>query len=770
MILNEKYYNALINKYSIRRDCDKMVCLSTSMILDNYRSRNVYFNFPKDYNLQKITNLLYQDLSKQIFLNHADLTDYSVGDRLKRIKEKGKNIYVITKIEWPTYTLHKENDENHTVIQGITYDNLKLNYIKIKHNINHNTFLKYSNFFKDINEYGFLPTHFTKKLVLIAGQTIWNGLENRSSIPSIYLPNTREGEQTIRKSIEGLEDCIAYITPKYEVCYEEIFKKNIAIDTILVCDTDLDSVPQIIQDQSKYHFKLIVLSNESNKQKPNNITLWNWQKEEIQLLEEKNSNKIEIACIEDEEFDCYMQHFEECMKYVSELEYPLKLKSYGYYLRLALNAIQEEQFDYLLMRLKSDKELEHNEGGYEDFGENNPKKALKNLISYLKVNNPKFKKLNEVISKTTKKTLYIVAREDVEYYRTNRNKNCQFITQKELKTFIKKNNTHKKTIIFNSFNGSKDFDFIYNLPNDVRLVLYRQEKDLYFRQLQNHKKQLEEELTSTDRFSICGIKYEPIVKDEVKISPTLEQIIERLDQRSNTAYDGYKSESDSILDDLEEEDITYKIFFTNGFETEIKSNETVFDEKGDLIKAYKLKPNYKISVYPKEQFAENLLQIAIEVEPEKFGKINEHSIYWQELLKLLDNTFSSRDLLYKKLKERGLKVLPATVDTYFGGKIKFPMYNSDLQAICAVAEEIMPESKILDEMFLQLKKSKQLYNSTMIALGRGVKQELRQFLKEKTVGEILQKKNFTEDTLRQFINKFMPLLTISKIEKIDNEQ
>jgi len=395
---------------------------------------------------------------------------------------------------------------------------------------------------------------------------------------------------------------------------------------------------------------------------------------------------------------------------------------------------------------------------------------LKNLISYLKVNNPKFKKLNEVISKTTKKTLYIVAREDVEYYRTNRNKNCQFITQKELKTFIKKNNTHKKTIIFNSFNGSKDFDFIYNLPNDVRLVLYRQEKDLYFRQLQNHKKQLEEELTSTDRFSICGIKYEPIVKDEVKISPTLEQIIERLDQRSNTAYDGYKSESDSILDDLEEEDITYKIFFTNGFETEIKSNETVFDEKGDLIKAYKLKPNYKIRVYPKEQFAENLLQIAIEVEPEKFGKINEHSIYWQELLKLLDNTFSSRDLLYKKLKERGLKVLPATVDTYFGGKIKFPMYNSDLQAICAVAEEIMPESKILDEMFLQLKKSKQLYNSTMIALGRGVKQELRQFLKEKTVGEILQKKNFTEDTLRQFINKFMPLLTISKIEKIDNEQ
>lgn len=76
---------------------------------------------------------------------------------------------------------------------------------------------------------------------------------------------------------------------------------------------------------------------------------------------------------------------------VSELEYPIKLKSYGYFLRLALNAVQEEQFDYLLMLLKSNKKLERNEGGYEDFGDNNPKEALKNLISHLKENNPKLK-------------------------------------------------------------------------------------------------------------------------------------------------------------------------------------------------------------------------------------------------------------------------------------------------------------------------------------------------------------------------------------------
>lgn len=131
-------------------------------------------------------------------------------------------------------------------------------------------------------------------------------------------------------------------------------------------------------------------------------------------------------------------------------------------------------------------------------------------------------------------------------------------------------------------------------------------------------------------------------------------------------------------------------------------------------------------------------------------------------MKALDIQYSNRETLYQKLKENGLRVLPVTVDSYFRGNRKFPMYNSDLKAILLLAnkEKLLPE----------IKKSKRLYNSTMIALGRGVKQELQQFLKDKTVGEILQKKNFTADALQQFINDFMPLLTISKIEELSDEQ
>ena len=199
---------------------------------------------------------------------------------------------------------------------------------------------------------------------------------------------------------------------------------------------------------------------------------------------------------------------------------------------------------------------------------------------------------------------------------------------------MKNSEANNKTIVFYSFNGSKDFDYIYNLPNYVQLILYQQEKEFYLRQLQAYKKQLETELTSRDRFALCDIKYEPIIEPEIKISPTLEQIIERLEQRSNTAYEGYKNESDSLLDDLEEE-INYKVTMSNGETWKMQSNETVFNHKGNLLKTYKLQENKKIRIYPKD-LAENLIEIAIAEEPEIFGKVEEHSVLWKNALKELE--------------------------------------------------------------------------------------------------------------------------------------
>ena len=763
MILDEKYYNDLTSKYAPTQKGHRADEITTAAITDTYTSQNMHFNFPRGYDLKVITNLLYENFSKQIFRNHAEITDYSIGDKLKNNNEKG--IYIITNIEnserKKCYFLAKENDTDKKTKRTIYgCDQLTLRFTRVKQSARNSTLSKFNDFFKETTSYGFLPVHFSKKLVLIAGQTMWSNLTNKNRIPSIYLPNTRESEQTRRKSIEALEDCIAYVTPKYDVCYEEVLEKNIAIDIIAVCDVDLGSLPQIIQDQAKFKFKLIVLSSESDTPKLNNTVLWNWQKEEIELLGSQTNSNIVVDCIEDKNLDNLIRHFEECMQYVSSFEIPIKLKSYGCFLRCALNALQADQFDYLLMRLERDKTLEQNEGGYEDFTDKNPKEALKNLISYLQEQKLKNVKLHKTIRTAAKNTFIVADREDADFLKITRNNKCVVITNTELKKLVKNDETYTKNIVFYSFNGSKDFDFIYNLQSNVKLVLYNQEKELYYQQLQYHKKQLEEELISNNRISICGIKYEPILESEIKIIPTLEKIIEQLEQRSNTAYEGYKNESDSLLDDLEEQ-ITYRITLSNGSVIELESNERVFDVKGNLIRACNLQENKDIRIYPKD-LAENLIEVAIAEDPKVFGKIEEHSALWKNALKSLDIEYNNRETLYILLKRKGLRVLPVTVDAYFKGHRKFPMYNSDLKAILILSDKITAFSDLI--------KSKRLYNSTTIALGRGVKQELKQFLQENTLGDILSRKNFTKDTLTKFIDEKMPLLTVAKIKEVDDEE
>jgi len=465
---------------------------------------------------------------------------------------------------------------------------------------------------------------------------------------------------------------------------------------------------------------------------------------------------IHIHEIKDDRLDKLFQNFETSMDYVSNLEYPIKLNNYGYFLRIALNILQKDNFDYLLNRLHCDKELERNEGGYsmEDLDNKNPKLALKDLIEYLANAELKI----QVMSQNIKNGTLVADREDIDFLKDKMVRHVNILTSQELKKQLRDNVFKDKSIVFYSFNGTKDFDFYYHLPFNVHLILYPSEVSLYYKQIQRYRTELENELTSKDRYAICEIKYDPVKIIEVKVNPTLEEIIQNLDERSNREYENYKEESDSILDDLDEK-IQYKIHFSNGKKEIIDSNETVFNSQNMLVKAHRIKTNDKIRIYLKEEIAENLLQIAVNEEPEIYGKIDKHSAIWKNALTMLRRQYG--DNLYERLKQKGLRVLPTTVEGYFRGNRKFPMYNSDLRAILELNNQI--------ECFGEINKTKRLYNSTMIALGRGIKQEIKQFLQKNTLGEILQKKKFTKETLQKFIEKDMPLLEVTKINKLSDE-
>lgn len=445
----------------------------------------------------------------------------------------------------------------------------------------------------------------------------------------------------------------------------------------------------------------------------------------------------------------------------------IELSTYGNIIRIALNAIQEETIDNLIERVEINKELERsldNVGGYtiEYIEDNNPKTELIKLLQFLKGNLPKQKRLFEYLKGVTKKEIIIADSNDIDFIEQHiRNPRIKTLSYAELKRAEIRN----RTLVFHSFNGKKDFEYIYNIGKEIVLIVYEQEYKLYQKQITLRKKIIEDEIKSDDRFKICGISYSNPLDEPVDISTIIESIVNRLDDWGGRAYDGYKNECDLLLNEIEEK-IVYKISSKNSTFF-LESNDTIFNIKGDLIKAYKIKVGDRIRIYPKEQLAENLYQVAVETEPEIFGKVEEHSMFWKQLINELRIKYGDANL-HKKLKNYGLRILPATLETYGKGYRKFPMFNNDLRAILKLYYPSKDDSEI-DVILNPILKSKTTYNSTMIVLGRGLKQELRLFLKENRIGEILEKRNFNTNTLKAFIEEFMPIHTVIEKDVFDED-
>ena len=475
---------------------------------------------------------------------------------------------------------------------------------------------------------------------------------------------------------------------------------------------------------------------------------------------------IKVVEIKDIAFENLIKNFDESIDHL-KTQFNIELKTYGNFLRIVLNNIQPDAFNNLVERVNVNRELERAldyAGGYStDFlGDINPKIKLNELINYLRVNPVKFIWLIDFLNKTNDKKTVIADTNDIDYLtQIIRNHRIKIISLAELK----KNSSNYSNFIFYSFNGKKDFDFIYNLKKDVSLVLYSQENQLFRSQFQKRKNIIEEEVRSNDRKSICGIPYEPIPDLPIHISQTIENIVTRIDSFGKRAYENYKEEADTLLEEIEEK-IIYRTNFSNHKSEYLESNETVFNSSGDLIKVYRIKGADRIRIYPREHFAEKLYQVAVETDKVIFWKVEEDSKYWLSVLEELKQVHSYG--LYPKLKANGIRVLPATVESYFNGHRKFPMFNSDLKAIFKLKYSDKPESEI-DLLLAPIRKSKSTYNSTMIALGRGIKQEIKLFLKEKRVGEILTKLKFTATTLQTFIEEYMPMLTITEKEIYQDE-
>lgn len=294
MILNKEYYQALWNKFENTTTLNvfnsNASCLTTKLILEHYqKNQPIHINFQNSKEtIFEIGQNLFVELANDIYKNHYDLPTLKMGNKLrdKRKYADGKrHDFLIKNIHNDTFLL--EHIKNKAQI-NLKYDDLVKKFIPIEQGTKQSTLQGYTKFFTDLNnglKLDFTPTNFEKKTVFIAKKPLWDNLPNRNKIPCAYLPNPREENNTTEtRSIPALQDCLAYFTPKYEVCYSNILSKNEKVKTIVVFDTEADKIEQMLQDKAKFGFNLIIVSNSISPLKNQSIPCWNWFKEEVEIV------------------------------------------------------------------------------------------------------------------------------------------------------------------------------------------------------------------------------------------------------------------------------------------------------------------------------------------------------------------------------------------------------------------------------------------------------------------------------------------------------
>jgi hypothetical protein len=262
------------------------------MILEHYRkNESIHINFQNSKeSILAVTRQLFVELANDIYLNHVDFPKLIEGRTILRDNRKyadGKRKDYILKAKMDDkYMLF---DIKNSIEIRKTYDDLLRDFTPIEKGVQQKTILNYTSYFEQLNngnEKEFIPTTFDKKSVFIAKKPLWDSLGIKNKIPSAYIPNPREESHlTETRSIPALSDCMIYFTPKYEVCYQQLLQKGVKIKAILIFDTEADKLNQIMQDQQRYNFNVLIVSNSSTPIKSPLIPCWNWFKEELAIID-----------------------------------------------------------------------------------------------------------------------------------------------------------------------------------------------------------------------------------------------------------------------------------------------------------------------------------------------------------------------------------------------------------------------------------------------------------------------------------------------------
>jgi len=712
-----------------------------------------------------------------------DKTSYEVGEIVqkdgKRYKIIGKNDggYVIASDDADKTQKFPTNKQIKKYV--VTTASLSTRQVKTK-------FHDYRNLFKLLFNEENVPSKFTYKSAIILERKDFLDTLKNENITSIDLKKAIPFKWVTKKGMSKDEsdfipvEPMVYLLPDYETFKEFVFDGIDSLDSVIFIGKNKyePHLTKIRKDLRNGEIPRAVFIGSEEIETFQNLRTWKWTQQEVSFFEDTEAGSLTLESVNPSEFLNQIKRFEDRIldledEYCFNFKSIFRLKKFLHSLIIpTLNSRLTSQIEYIKHTYLKEIGSLFLDSFYEI--NINPEPFINELSEVVNqiFNEISMDKFNELVN-TYNVGILIVPERFVEAWMDDKKNdeaagfpvNLKIMTFKEFKTNCTSLKTNK-LICFLTIFGFKDtpFDILkFSIQSSLNIlfILYPEEKLLADNLIIRCQNELIREYKSNDRFHLCNIEY-PKNEENEDVSDLLDRLYA---QNENEARE-YEYE---LLENVE-----YEIIFNNGSSEILEGSKSVLLENG-ISKRKEEVSNLitgdRIRVYENTS-KESLFEIASESDDKGIlTEIIEYSKLWKQCLIDYYNTkqsisFSANELL-EELQKNGAKLQITTLKKWLNidDKVLFPSQTLNL---IAIKETI--DCPVFKENLSNFKRSRKLYRSIMIALGRDLSDETMDYIISgmHVTGKILSR--FTKEQISRIIDANAPIETINSINIIESRE
>lgn len=712
-----------------------------------------------------------------------DKTSYEVGEIVqkdgKRYKIIGKNDsgYVIASDDADKTQKFPTNRQIKKYV--VTTASLSTRQVKTK-------FHDYRNLFKLLFNEENVPSKFTYKSAIILERKDFLDTLKNENIPSIDLKKAIPFKWVTKKGMSKDEsdfipvEPMVYLLPDYETFKEFVFDGIDSLDSVIFIGKNKyePHLTKIRKDLRNGEIPRAVFIGSEEIETFQNLRTWKWTQPEVSFFEDKEAGSLTLESVNPLEFLNQIKIFEDQIldledEYCFNFKSIFRLKKFLHSLIIpSLNSRLTSQIEYIKHTYLKEIRSLFLDSFYEI--NINPDPFINELSEVVnqifdEISMDKFKELIN----TYNVGILIVPERFVEAWKDDKknDETAGFPVNLKIMTFneFKANCTSLKTnklICFLTIFGFKDtpFDILkFSIQSSLNIlfILYPEEKLLADNLLIRCQNELIREYKSNDRFHLCKIEY-PKNEENDDVSDLLDRLYAKNEHEARE-YEYELSEN-----------VEYEIIFKDGSSEILDGSKSVLLENG-ISKRKEAVSNLitedRIRVYENTS-KESLFEIASESDEKGILiEIIEYSKLWKQCLIDYYNTkqsisFSANELL-EELQKNGAKLQISTLKKWLNidDKVLFPSQTLNL---IAIKETI--DCPVFKENLSNFKRSRKLYRSIMIALGRDLSDEIMDYIisGKQVSGKILSR--FTKEQISRIIDANAPIETINSINIIESKE